>query len=842
MSELRRYSVWPFVLIVGCLFVLSAQAPRSWRSLTGSGAALTAVSTRLSSRSSRPALMPRESVSIVASATDLQTRLTAERLSSTNDLETGDEAEGDVQPATLTMIADFTVERQEAHVAPPVAERIDLDPSVADVSPLPSRTEIPAGGPTERVDPAETATPDGGSFPTKLPLEKSEEIVQETVAGWPYPAALIEQLQQVQGDKACRDWAQKTIAVLQRLHRRPSLTDLESGKDLSDLRIQVSKAGVLADGMQSLELRSQLLRAQYAVVRRLALWEHVHGLATQVSVSEIPTPDPRGLLPFIETANARLRTVRNGESWREYFLLDQLRDAAAGATDATHRRLLAREVLYRLESPQLSSLQQKFFTGVPFGSLELELRRWATEPVDYQRLLHSVERHERSKRSTDTRELAGYYHAVRWSTGKSATELSEHLNTHYRNANIRIAIADRLINRLLPSLPPMEEDVRDSILGARVFGRSRTMTQLNVVLSPDSQRWRMGLEAQGRITSRTSSAKGPARFFNDGLSFYRARKNVVLDERGFHVFGAEAEAESHSDLLGVETDFDDVPLLGSFARAYAVQQHDSQQDDARWEVEDRVRLLARSRLDEAVERELRRAEDFLENKLLQPLRTLQLDPTPVEMQTTDQRLIARYRLASIHQMAASTPRPQAPGDSLFSVQVHESAINNTLEQLQLEGRRLTLAELHKEIGTIIGRPDRPLPEDLPESVTVQFADEEAVRVFLAQGHAELRIRLAELSDGERHRWRNFEVHAFYRPEVDTLAANLVRDGVIHLGGSGLGFRDRIPLRGIFSKVLSRSRDLHLLGPNAVDHPALADVRVSQLVIEDGWLGMALGPR
>ena len=49
------------------------------------------------------------------------------------------------------------------------------------------------------------------------------------------------------------------------------------------------------------------------------------------------------------------------------------------------------------------------------------------------------------------------------------------------------------------------------------------------------------------------------------------------------------------------------------------------------------------------------------------------------------------------------------------------------------------------------------------------------------------------------------------------------------------------LRGIFSKVLSRQRKLNLLPATLADDPRLAGLEVTQLAVEEGWIGLAIGP-
>ena len=65
----------------------------------------------------------------------------------------------------------------------------------------------------------------------------------------------------------------------------------------------------------------------------------------------------------------------------------------------------------------------------------------------------------------------------------------------------------------------------------------------------------------------------------------------------------------------------------------------------------------------------------------------------IAAQTTVDRAIMRLRLAGDEQVGSHTPRPQAPADSLASVQIHESVLRNVVERLNLDGRTFTLPQL-----------------------------------------------------------------------------------------------------------------------------------------------------
>jgi hypothetical protein len=164
---------------------------------------------------------------------------------------------------------------------------------------------------------------------------------------------------------------------------------------------------------------------------------------------------------------------------------------------------------------------------------------------------------------------------------------------------------------------------------------------------------------------------------------------------------------------------------------------------------------------------LREAKQDFQAKMIKPLQDLNLEPTPVDMETTPDRLIARYRVAARDEVSAHTPRPQAPSDSMLSVQIHESAMNNVLQQLHLSGRRVELGELFKEMNARFNVGKKvEIPEDFPENVYVTFAEEDAIRVDCQDGRVRMTIHIKELAqEGTRNRWTGFTVHAYYAPSA-----------------------------------------------------------------------------
>ena len=484
-------------------------------------------------------------------------------------------------------------------------------------------------------------------------------------------------------------------------------------------------------------------------------------------------------------------------------------------------------------------MQQEFFAQPEFARLASELRQWVSEPVDYATILDDLERLERQPCQSTAQRIAEQYQLLRWSPVELAAQLGDHLNTYYRNANIRAAVSSELINMMLPEWGDTEEEVNDRLLGGRVFGRSRVSTHLNVVLVPDEDEWRLALEALGSVDSNTQTSHGPARFFNAGRSQYHANKLVVVNRHGILTRDSRASATSDADLTRMETDFDDMPLINVLARAIARRQYDSKTDDAKGQVEGLVAKRVRRRFDQEAEARMLEMKEKFTRDVRQPLQRLGLEPEAVDMKSTDERLVVRYRLAGHTQLGASTPRPQAPGDALLSVQIHESALNNVAESLALHGRRCELRTLFSEVAAKFGKTDFAVPEDVPEDVIIQMADEEPIRFIVEEDRVEIKLRIAMLSKGREQTWKNFEVRAVYGPQTEGLQVQITRDGYINLKGQRLSMRDQVALRGVFSKVLAQNPEVDFL-ENAAQDPRLSNLEVVQYVMRDGWIGVAIG--
>jgi hypothetical protein len=824
--------IWPYIAVVACLFVLSLLAPHAWLRDTP---AIPSSADRVTPAGppgfdTRQASAPKFVAPKVVAPQQVEE---SEPIEFNPPEVAGTVLAGPVNTLPRSWAPSVELPAQVAPIHPPVAEQIKLDVSVMESPELPynavGRSELSSANSTIQEI---LSLPD-----VTGPLARQNSEPRAEVAGvLPYATDLIAALSELKSDPLCREWARDLVFVLEALPQMEDLGSSETEELFQRLLRRLSETPQLVEETRSLAVRTRLLRHGYAAKRRADVWHQVSRiLSTGAPVS---VANPSDMPQRLADVEERVIQAEHADAWRHYLLLDEVR-GALGSGDSHQRCDVARRVLKRIDSPELSRSQAEILGKSPFHEFTLDLRRWASEPIDYRRLLNQIEEHEREGTTDSAAEIAQCYNVLRWSAEPDLKQLAELLNTHYRNANVRVALTADFLNRLLPDPQSYEQDVNGNIAGANVYGTSRTVNRLKVVLHPDGETWRIGLEAHGEVNSDTAASKGPATFYNQGFARYYARKLLMVDRRGIRVWRAETDANSQSELTGFETDFDPIPVIGWLARAVARSQHDQQSPSARAETEAMVRNEAGTRFDDEVHQRLSAAEEKVQKKLIGPFEKISLQPTALDMSTTEERVIARYRLAADNQLGAQTPRPQAPGDSLLSVQIHQSAMNNTLANLRLEGRRVELHALYRELGELFERPDLEAPEDIPEGVIIQFADKEAVRVLCDDSHVMLTIRIAELKSG-RSKFSDFSVRAFYVPDSEQLKANLVREDTLQIIGD-LSINERFPLRVIFSKVLSKARTFNLINQHLAENPHLSDCHVNQFVINDGWIGVGVGP-
>lgn len=711
----------------------------------------------------------------------------------------------------------------------PVTPRLAMVPTLA--PPKTAESQTPAN--PSQLEPTVTSAP-----------KPEPQLVPEPVLAPPAirhrPQALIKQLEGFSAGSAGAIWSKQVITQIRKLTKGQPAAEYAPLETLVRLE-QLHRLGTThSDQFSSQSYTNQWQQASRALGRRLKLW-HVLLDPQQPRIIE-PSPATISLVELLDTVSQRLKQADNGSDWREYLLIDRIAELTSEGleTPTLARAKLAQEILSRMSDPQLTADQSRFLSTPEFEQFRQALRPWAAGKVNLETLAALVERYETGREIRYAEVIAQLQQRLKWSDSPQLQALANHLDEHYRGANMRIAMSDLLMNRMLPQQKPIVSPVRDRIANTKVRGRARTTTQLRVRLQPDPQAWHVSLEANGKVYSDTRSDTWPARIRNAARMQYQASKEIAISQQGVETTPARATARGRNELVGVDSQLDPIPIVGHLLRDMARNKHKKARPVANSQAKAKVVRQVKQRMDSSLEEKLDNFEQKFRDKVLAPIEELALLAEPLDMHTTEQRAVMQLRLANTGQLAAHTLRPYAPSDSVLSLQMHETAINNAMMGLGLDGRRMTMLELFEFITKRLGKTDIEPPVDMPQKAIIHFAKRDAVRVQCQGDRLELVLSVAELAH-RRDKIKNFEIHVHFRPVLNGLSVRLVRDGTLQFSGRRLKTGPRVVLHSILGKVLAEDQEYTLVSPKLMLDPRFAGLMVTQLVLEDGWIGLAVGP-
>lgn len=583
---------------------------------------------------------------------------------------------------------------------------------------------------------------------------------------WCVPEVLYEQLQRLADHAYSAEWASQVGNELHALTDRDQLEGDDVQTILADLSDAAEEALRMADGTDDDRLRVELLRAHWALARRLDCWAAMH--------------EERVAYHF-------------------------------------RGRVAARDGL----SP--------YFNGASGDS---------SPPADVTALSQELEAYEKNRDPRLGRHVVEAERALAASPASFDRALADAVEQHYRNANVRVAITAQMINRMVGGERSASRPIHDRIAGAAVLGRSDVRSESQVLLDPANDEWQLKVVTKGAVESNTLADARPVRLRSRGATDFSGSKSVVVRSDGVHLQPSDIEAASRSRLVGVTTDYDWIPLFGNYARDRAVQEYQAKRNWVRSVMESRVSTEAGDVLDRDTHEAMERARQNLYARFTDRFDQYGIKLTTVEMKSTPERLVARVRVASDEQLGSHTPRPRALSDSLASVQLHESALNNLAITLGLDGQRLTAAELQQKLRERFPQMAQRDPQELRRETVFQFAPKDAVQFHIGDGRLELKVAFDSVElDGDP--MPDFIVHVFYTPVVDGLDADLARDGTLGIEGR-LSASERGRLHNIFKSVFPPERKLQIVHIKNDDR-RFDGLMITQLVLEDGWVGAAIGP-
>ena len=667
-------------------------------------------------------------------------------------------------------------------------------------------------------------------------------VADEDKSAWTKPRQLIHQLEAMGENPLTETWSRTTLQLISFIgeSNQSSRQRLISLQQLAKQRDQIST--ILADLQKSQsatnpqhEVYNDLVRMHYRLSRRIAVWDAVLRLPVQDSVGDSG--------PMLRNASyGKIDFSQLPRGWVEFLRLNEFHEAFGTLNpDREQQRETARRILARIYAPTLTAKQSDFVLSAIDDEVLNFLKDHASEPVDPADLIHQLEYYEARPSNRSSHKLNQRYQDLYWSTDPRYQRVAQALDAHYRNANFRLAISQEFMNRLLPELPTIAEPVSDTIQGARVSGSSQISNQLQVNLIPDPKRLNLQIQTDGQVHSDTVARTKGFRILNQGLAQFQVYKQITVDANGIDGSSrAYATSTANQLLVGVQSKLDHLPVLGNLARKVAEKKVREQAPETNQLLRRKVARSAEQRVEEIFDKQIAKVEQNASKHLLQPLMALDLDPEPIQLATTTNQVVMRYRLAGRDQMAANTARPLDNQQSLLSFQLHQSLINNSIARLELQGRTFDSDSLAKHLQEKLGLKQQALMDngDAPRDAEFTFDSYDPIRISFETDRILITLKFKELKVNDRKSVKRAQMTAAYSVTTDGLKVRLRQDESRKvLGGRGAG--EKFIISTALNLLFDEQYEFNGLPAQFREYPQAQSLMVSQLVIDDGWIGVSL---
>ena len=687
------------------------------------------------------------------------------------------------------------------------------------------------------------------STPKKSSVKKSKKRKRKLRA-WPRPKQLVESIQPLLEIEPTRVWAKQTLTLIDLLiqcetvgapENQPIFSQLKNQiAKLDELTVRVSERPVQHPANAIGPLAGELRRLRYQLVRRLVIWIPLYEIAS--AEKSIPAKELLKSVPMAQQANGvKIRFDGVEPVWHDYLLVKET-EAAFNRLDSSvqDKQDAARKLLARIYSPSLSKAQSEFVQKTVDENSISFFKKHAAKPVDYSVVLRNLERHEAYESGLSQKYLNDSYQSMLWSDQVPLRQLAAAIDTHYRNANFRVTISEKLINRLMPEMPETTEPISEHLLGAQVYGQTNIRNRLRIGLIPDSDRIHLQLESTGSADTSTTALKSGFAVQNQGFSRFQVFQKLAISRNGIFSDRARAFSQSNNRMVGIRSNFDQIPVIGNLARRVARKQVQAQKQTADNLTKQKFEKGVEDYMQTEVEKQIRHMRNLVSQNLIQPLVSLELEPEPVQMTTTKEKLIVRYRLAGRDQMAANTTRPKAWPGSQLSLQVHHSAVNNFLDRIGLAGKDFTTDSLTTHLRDAMGLPYKEV--DSKKKAKITFSKTQPIRVSFVDGKFQIDLNIDSfepIGSKRTKTWRKLVIRCCYAPSVSGSQVLLTREGSISLPGRRKAVMDELVIRAIFDKVFENQYHFQPL-PDSLAKPMNSpDLVIAHLIIDNGWLGVSL---
>ena len=560
-----------------------------------------------------------------------------------------------------------------------------------------------------------------------------------------------------------------------------------------------------------------------------------------------------------------LSGINGGKPWLSYVKGDALRTALAKGAENEAATTAAKQGKEKIVGRALLTVEdQKQFLGrPPFLAYEtavdqyLDTVAWqppanAMEELRTQLkvLFDSADSYAESRLKEDATKTRAAFTAIRKVAPDAGERLSAVLQKYLFNYNTRIVATEEFLNRLMSDARTEQGQVVDNVLGAYVTGQQTTSTTVGVDLRPSPNTARFDLALSGTIQSNTVGVTSQATVQTSGYHTFLAAKPITFDGQKFTTAPATISVNPHNTTTGISTNMGGF-LFGGIARNIASQEVEARRGQAESIASSRIQERVLPQFNSEADKSFAEATDKIDKEVFAGLRSTGLYPDAITYQTTDTVLRVNSRLMATGELGADTPHAGLASDRGATAMLHESAINNSIDRLELAGQTLNDAELRAKFEKFLSKAlnrevkfketAKAASEDGDEAKSlsaIMFAPTDPMRVRIENGELVLVIRAGFKQEGKDDiPMREIVAPLSFEVKGKEILATRGNVAVTAADGEGGGIATNGVIR---KKIQSVLPDRTLDGKVEFKGPKKTVVAyVTRIKLADGWIAITV---
>ncbi len=269
--------------------------------------------------------------------------------------------------------------------------------------------------------------------------------------------------------------------------------------------------------------------------------------------------------------------------------------------------------------------------------------------------------------------------------------------THYFNHNMHVTVSEPLLARFVSDYETREGTVAECILGAWVTGTQVTTASVSADIRRSTDQGHFILRLNGKTLSNTRGRRRPATIYTRGTHTFQIDAPVYFDGRTLTSGPARMDVNTHNQTVGVRSDYDGVPLLGPLVRKMARKKAAEKRPQSEYIAAQKIARQALPEFVDQVNERFAEANRSIQEELFDGLNRKGVGPDSLSCRSSESHLAISSRTIGGARLGG-TVQPIAPLPAGVAIQLHQTAINNLIDGLEMNGREIPEDQFFEQVG------------------------------------------------------------------------------------------------------------------------------------------------